>query len=339
MTVSSSNSDAHAAGGQAVQLITATASFTVCSMGMMVFNKLAVRAFPLACSLVAMQMAFTVFCLVAFCSKSLHVGSMWDLLRWCRVVPFFVGMLLTSMFALKDAPMSLVITFRALSPVLTLAAERFYPNPTSFGKGTVLALFVMCFGAGIYARGLDRGSTSSWHAIGWVLLNTALACIERLLQRLMLSKDQTPVDVSKTAASLLNNLFGMVPIALIAILTGEHLQFRSVIGAMSTLDMMWVFLSCVVGMGISFTAIWTQSLISATSMLVLTNSNKFAVILVEIFAMPGKRHLTPSQIAGAMLAIVATIFYARAREAEEKEAKQQLGTLVTEKSALMARKV
>merc|ERR1719199_1777138 len=107
----------------------------------------------------------------------------------------------------------------------------------------------------------------------------------------------------------------------IAFALKEHEQYRAVFLGMSSWDMVWVLASCVVGVGISFTAIWTQSLISATSMLVLTNSNKFAVILVEIFAMPGKRHLTPSQIAGAMLAIVATIFYARAREAEEKEAR------------------
>eukprot|EP00929_Paragymnodinium_shiwhaense_P053537 TRINITY_DN26808_c0_g1_i1.p2 TRINITY_DN26808_c0_g1~~TRINITY_DN26808_c0_g1_i1.p2 ORF type:complete len:367 (-),score=99.36 TRINITY_DN26808_c0_g1_i1:215-1231(-) len=306
-----------ASSGMSLSLLGATMSFTVCSMGMMVFNKLAVRALPLACSLVALQMAFTVLCMVVFCWKSLHVGSMSDLLRWIRVVPFFVGMLLTSMFALKDAPMSLVITFRALSPMFTLGVERFFPNPTTVGPGTVAALLFMCIGAGVYAQGLDRSDQQSFYAIGWVALNTALACIERLLQRLMLSKDQAPADVSKTAASLLNNFFGMIPMMAIAFALKEHEQYEKVFKAMSHLDMFWVLASCVVGVGISFCAIWAQSMISATSMLVLTNSNKFAVILIEIFLIPEKHKLSITQFLGAVGAILATIMYARMRDAEE----------------------
>ena len=37
----------------------------------------------------------------------------------------------------------------------------------------------------------------SWQGIGWVLLNSAIAVADRLLQRLLLSKEQCPVDISK----------------------------------------------------------------------------------------------------------------------------------------------
>merc|ERR1719189_332355 len=62
--------------------------------------------------------------MIIFCRQSLHVGSMRDLLRWCLVVPAYSGMLLTSILALKHAPMTLVVTFRALSPLLSLGIER-----------------------------------------------------------------------------------------------------------------------------------------------------------------------------------------------------------------------
>lgn len=324
-----------------VQTVTATASFTVCSMGMMVFNKLAIRSFPEPCTLVALQMGFTVAVMLTCFWSTLKIGSVMDAVKWCRVVPFFVGMLLTSMFALKDAPMSLVITFRALTPMFTLMVESFMPTPPKVGIRTLASLMVMVCGASLYARDLGRPGEggASWRAVAWILLNTGLACTERVLQRLMLSKDQAPVDVSKTAASLLNNLFGMIPIIAVAFATHETTLVPATVAHMTRLDGLWVFLSCLVGVGISFTAIWTQSLISATSMLVLTNANKFVVIIIELFLMAEAHPITRIQTLGAVTAIVATFLYAKSREIEEKMAKDLLAAKLGETTPLIPNKV
>jgi drug/metabolite transporter (DMT)-like permease len=332
-------------GQEYANMMMSTVSFTICSMGMMVFNKLAIRSCPLACSLVALQMGFTALVMLTVFWKTLHIGSVTDALKWCRVVPFFVGMLLTSMFALKNAPMSLVITFRALTPLFTLGVEGMLPSPPRPGHKTMFSLIVMVAGASLYARDLGKPgeASASWRAVGWILLNTGLACTERVLQRLMLSKEQTPVDVSKTAASLLNNLVGMVPMIAIAFATGEHTQIHGVIAGMSHFDYLWVFLSCMVGVGISFTAIWAQSIISATSMLVLTNANKFVVILVELFLIPEAHQISRVQLLGAITAIMATVLYAKSREAEDAEAKAlkalKEGAGVTERSLLIPKTV
>jgi hypothetical protein len=324
-----------------MNLAAATASFTVCSMGMMVFNKLAVRALPLACGLVVLQMAFTVLVMVTCFWKTIHIGSLKDVMRWSAVIPFFVCMLLTSMFALKDAPMSLIITFRAASPWLTLTVERFFPNPTRVGMHSMMAMLVMLIFVCMYGRDLERKDENTRWAIGWVAMNSLMAVAERLLQRLMLSKDQAPVDISKTGVSLLNNLIGMVPILAVAVWLGEPGKAQEVYAAMSNLDKVWVFLSCVAGVGISYTAIWAQSLISATSMLVLTNSNKFVVILLEIFAMPESRKLTPLQIVGAFGAIAASVAYSKARDFEiaQEKAKSIDEAQKGETEPLIAKKV
>lgn len=314
-------------------LASATTCFTVCSMGMMVFNKLAVKALPLACSLVALQMGFTVLVMLTVFWKTIHIGSFHDALRWSAVVPFFVGMLLTSMYALKDAPMSLVITFRAASPWLTLAVERLFPNPTRVGNYSMCALFLMLACVCLYARDLGGADKTTHKAIGWVALNSLLAVAERLLQRLMLSKDQAPVDISKTGVSMLNNAIGLLPIVAVAFYMGEPSQLSGTFAAMSRLDMFWVLMSCFVGVGISFCAIWAQSLITATSMLVLTNSNKFVVILLEIYVMPEKRALTIGQAVGAFGAILCTILYSQAREYETKQEKLKLEMGTTEEQA------
>merc|ERR1719343_1717802 len=84
-----------------------------------------------------------------------------------------------------------------------------------------------------------------------------------------------------------------------------------------------VFLSCLVGVGISIAAIWAQSMVSATSMLVLTNANKFAVLLIEIRFMPETHPATGIQIVGAVFAIVASVLYGRIREHEEQIKKEE----------------
>merc|ERR1719242_1721839 len=92
-------------------------SWMLCSVGMLLFNSKAVEAFRPACTLVGLQMIFTVVALLTCGWHSIHIGSKSDVMRWSLVTPFFMGMLLTSILALKNAPMTLVITFRALSPL------------------------------------------------------------------------------------------------------------------------------------------------------------------------------------------------------------------------------
>lgn len=292
---------------------------------MMVFNKLAVKAFPLPCTLVALQMGFTVVVMCTLSWKNLHIGSTTDLMRWLIVVPFFVGMLLTSICALQGAPMSLVITFRALTPLLTLMIERLYPNPPQVTSASLSALLLMVAGAVLYARDLQsyKADKTSYHALGWICLNTLFACTERLLQRKMLDKNHSPVDMSKASVSMVNNLFGMFPLIVAAVLTNETSQIAPTLAHMTWSGYLMVFLSCVVGVGISIAAIWAQTLVSATSMLVLTNANKFAVILTEIYVLPETHAATRFQIGGAVFAIVASVLYAKIREEEEKIKKEE----------------
>lgn len=74
------------------------------------------------------------------------------------------------------------------------------------------------------------------------------------------------MDISKTGCTLINNLLGLLPILFTAYLGQE---FQEVPGHLADLDSrsyLLIALSCFVGMGISYTNIWCQSMISATSM-------------------------------------------------------------------------
>jgi len=294
-------------------------SWMACSMGMLVFNKQAITAYPFEGSLTALQMLFTVLALLCMAYRSIHIGSWKDALRWSMVAPFFTGMLLTSILALKNAPMTLVIVFRSLSPLVSILIEQFYPEPLKITPKMVGAIAVMVSGAALYVSQMDH---SNLVGVQWVILNTCFAIADRLLQRLMLAKDQNPVDISKTGVTLLNNALGMVPLFLVALFTGELAKAPAAFTALSRTGFFWVGSSCVVGLGISYTGIWAQSLISATSFLVLVNANKFFIIFIEAYLM-GMKVLTTRQMVGAMISIAGGIAYAMVRQQIEQEAAEK----------------
>jgi len=302
------------------------ACWMTCSVGMLVFNKLAITAFPYECSLVALQMATAVLVVPIVGWSSFHIGSARDVLRWCIDVPFFAGMLLTSILALKNAPMSLIITFRALSPLVAMGIEQFYPHPLRISYGMLAAIGIMLTGCGLYCTGLGSSESSG---IFWVFLNNFFAIGDRSLQRLMLAKDQYPVDISKTGVMFINNLLGMIPLLVVVFFTHEYQGAPAAISALDRWGLAWVIASCIVGVGISYTGIWVLSLISATSFLVLVNANKFVIIFLEAFILHTKV-LTPLQIMGASVTIFGGIGYGKAREAVEAE-------VAEEKKAILAK--
>eukprot|EP00931_Biecheleriopsis_adriatica_P073725 TRINITY_DN47958_c0_g1_i1.p1 TRINITY_DN47958_c0_g1~~TRINITY_DN47958_c0_g1_i1.p1 ORF type:complete len:359 (+),score=81.45 TRINITY_DN47958_c0_g1_i1:28-1077(+) len=294
-------------------------SWMVCSVGMMVFNKFAISAFPYPCTLTALQMFVSVVALLIFTGRSIRIGSARDVLRWSLIVPFFCGMLLTSMFALKDAPMTLVVVFRCLSPLFSLVIEQFYPSPLRINKETVFCIGLMIAGSLTYSSQLQA---DSWRGISWVMLNMLLAICDRLLQRLMLAKDQHPVDISLTGCVLLNSLLGLVPMTAAVFLTGESSQAPSALKALLShagTGSFTVVASCIVSVGISYTGVWAQTLISATSFLVLVNANKFVIILAEAFLMQ-QRVLNTVQLFGAVTTVLGGVLYGKVRQAMEAEA-------------------
>lgn len=312
MTASIDNAPVSEAEAAKSEITLATSCWVVCSIGMMVFNKLAIEQFNLSCVLVSLQMIFTVFVMLIGGWRTIHIGSWYDAARWSMVAPLFAGVLLTSMFALHGAPMSLVITFRGLAPIFGLCVEMFYPTPLIVDRHMVFSMVLLLGGVALYISDVPAGS-GYWSAIGWVLLNNFFIVADRLLQRLMLSKDQYPVDISKTALTMLCNLFGVVPILIAACYTHEFSKLPVATSNLSQWECLWIFLSCIVGVAISYVGVWTQGLISATTFLMLGTVNKFVVILIEVLIM-GEKSISTRQLCGAGMTILAGVAYGKARE-------------------------
>merc|ERR1712203_897717 len=111
--------------------------------------------------------------------------------------------MLTSMLCLQAAPMTLLTSFRALSPLFCLVVEQFYPNPLRVSVTMVASIVVMVASMLLYTSHLNFAQLAG---VGWALLNNLFAVGDKLLRRYFLGADQNPVDISVTAATLLSNV-------------------------------------------------------------------------------------------------------------------------------------
>jgi hypothetical protein len=81
---------------------------------------------------------------------------------------------------------------------------------------------------------------------------------------------------------LINNLWGVVVIGIAILMEGELPAVPDAAKHLTWPGQANLVLSLVIGLTISYTSIWAQSLISATSFLVMINANKFVIIGIEV---------------------------------------------------------
>ena len=110
-----------------------------------------------------------------------------------------------------------------------------------------------------------------------LLLNLLFACTERLVQRHLLAV--SAVDVSKPGLMLLNNGIGL-PLTAVAAGFVKHEYARTLHALAKPRQLLLVLLSALVGIGISYTGLWLQKLVTATSFMVLGAFCKIALMVV-----------------------------------------------------------
>jgi solute carrier family 35 protein len=250
------------------------------SAGMSIFNKLAVVHLPLPLTIVTIQMSFTVMTLLLRPS-SLRWGNSDDIKRWAFTVPLlFFGMLASSMVAMQYASLGTIVVCRNIAPLPTMFIEGMFRIPFVMTSRTVLSLLVIVAGVSLYEAHEIRFSSSALVAI---LVNMVFAVLERIMQRHLMANN--PVDLSKGMMMLLNNGIGLIPTLLLALLSGEHRQWSEKLIGMDGRAFTFLLISCVNGLAISYAGIRLQHMVAATSFMVVTNVNKFAVILFGILTL------------------------------------------------------
>jgi len=279
--------------------------YMVCSAGMMIINKMVLRSLPLPMTVVTIQMATTVIALVTT-SSSLHFGSMRDVLRWATTIPLlFTFMLASSMLALDLASMGAIVVVRNVAPIITLSIERAVSEHIELDAPTILSMLVIIGGFVLYTFNDIQFSAAG---LALMAFNMISSVVERVLQRKMIAV--SPIDVSKTGMMLLNNAVALVPMSLLLVAFGEPARWH-VVRSLRSWDWALLAASCINAVAISWAGINAQAYVTATTFMVLTNVNKFAVVGFGIFVLGEARSW--QAISGCLIALGGGLWYARAR--------------------------
>eukprot|EP00304_Pavlova_gyrans_P015894 CAMPEP_0206034154 /NCGR_PEP_ID=MMETSP1466-20131121/1159_1 /ASSEMBLY_ACC=CAM_ASM_001126 /TAXON_ID=44452 /ORGANISM="Pavlova gyrans, Strain CCMP608" /LENGTH=245 /DNA_ID=CAMNT_0053408415 /DNA_START=39 /DNA_END=773 /DNA_ORIENTATION=+ len=192
-----------------------------------------------------------------------------------------------------------------------MVIEAMFRVPFVISRETVIALAVIIVGVCIYE---SRDLAFSIAAVAAITVNMAFAVVERLMQRHLMSN--SPVELSKPTMMLLNNGIGALPCVALACLWGEHAKWKGVFGTIDVTSVLLLILSCVIGLAISYAGLRLQQKVAATTFMVITNVNKFAVIGFGILVFGDTAG--PFALTGCSMAILGGVLYGEARKRAEQ---------------------
>jgi drug/metabolite transporter (DMT)-like permease len=313
---------------ESVKLALLCVSWCGASIGMNILNKAVMSVLPTPELISIFQMAMAVLAVGPFAIKTL-LGTEWRQLKFWLIVPaFFAGMLCSSFYTFTYISLSLLTLIRTLTPVVVLPIERMLMPPDkapTITSGLVLSLLVGLAGAMIYVGGLKDISVVG---IVFALANMILAATDRLIQRRFLTNECQGID--SKVCTLLNNLFGMVPLFVLAqangqlqsLMNGEHMDVWLAPHVMAILIM-----SGVVGIGICYLGFECQRALSATSFFVMQNLSKVGVIVagVQVFGDP----MSVMSVIGIVVTLSGGAAYGRLQMLEQQRQAQEAKKLLS----------
>jgi GDP-mannose transporter len=272
-------------------------------------NKVAIQMFPHGCLLIMIQNAMTILLLLlttACCTGTfgkLARPSMAQLARWSPLSCLFVLMLLSSLMALKHISAVSLVVLRNLTTIVVAMGER-YILGARFSRPAVATLWGMLFGAAIYGAS-DLLFDAKGYA--WLLTNIVASSTYQIYVK-ALAKDESlsPLDMS-----FISNVISVPVLAVCSVLLREMASRESVALALASLvrpaTVGVVFASGFLGYALSTSAFLLNTLVSATTIMVINNANKFAVILLSEMFM--ERSLGIMSTAGTLIVLYFAYMY------------------------------
>ena len=263
------------------EVVLSAVVWSSCSIAMTLVNKFAVTSAGAPFGILMVQMLFTCVAAIGLERSSMKFGQ--GTLKWALSVPlFFVLMLCSSMLALQHVSIGTFVVVRNLGPVITLGIEIALHAPEDLvcDASTVVSLLSIVLGVVVYQM-----QRLEWPGlgVGYLLFNLVVACVERLLERYFLAVHV--VDVSKPGLVLINNGVGFGLVAVIgAFVPGEYSRTWDAI-SQANVRAALVFASAAVGFGISYAGLWLQSLVTATSFMVLGSFCKAGLVIFGAVAL------------------------------------------------------
>jgi drug/metabolite transporter (DMT)-like permease len=283
------------------------ALFSACACTMMPLNKAVMKVFersPLTA--VAGQMLATGVAMVACCGgreevKRKEATRTGDVVSCMALPVLFAGMLVTSMLSLPHASLGAIMAIRNTAPLMALPLEHACLEPQKVTARTVAAMAMMVGGCAAYVRH-DAATTPL--GAGLAMGNTVIGVVDRLAQRHLLATEKVP----KETMLVVNNLVGGAIVLSMAAAGGEGPARAAGRAARSAERMAMWGGSAVVGGMLGYAGARAQSMVTATTHLVVTGMNRVVVMAIAA-AWMGERPSVEAA-AGGVASMIGTVLYA-----------------------------
>jgi len=229
--------------------------------------------------------------------------------RWFPLVMLFYTMLASSMSALKFVTATTLIVQRNLGTVTIAFADYFYLG-TVQPKPRICAILGMCVGSVVYAW-IDIGvsSTVGFTGYAWLAANVVATTAYQIKVKSLVNE----LDMNSWTMAYYNNRLSLPVCAMLVIFQREadtlH-QFMVNNGATIS-QCVTLFVSCTLGFCLSVSAFQLNRLITPTSITILNNTNKFALVFFTAYFMDYST-LSGFTIAGASIVMICAAYYSLA---------------------------
>jgi len=223
---------------------------------------------------------------------------------WSKIRPFmgisllFCACLWTNVKALEFANVETVIVFRAMSPIAVALCDFWFMGYALPTARSWASLSMIVVGAVLYVITDDgfQVETYMWVVMYFISITTEMVYVKFVVES---------VDMTTWGRVYYNNVLSIPPTLALGLAFGEFDDLASLewnsgqIGA--------VTLSCVVGVGISYTGFKLRKLVTATSFTVIGVLCKIASVLINIFIWD--KHANAIGITALCICIFAGTFY------------------------------
>lgn len=291
-------------------VVIAIAFYAACSSTMLVINKLAVHFLPAPAIVLFFQLATSAIAVLAF------DGFGWiksEKLVWEKVKPYaavsiaFLGAIFTNMKTLQYANVETFIVFRSSTPIVIALLDYFFLGRELPTMRSWASLLLIVSGAIAYVL---TDSDFTVRAYSWVCLWFVVFAFDQVYIKYVCDT----VAMSSWGRVYYTNLLILVPVTMLGLGFVEHHLM---------MDFTWtgpsvyaLTASCACGVGMSYSAFWLRSIVSATSFTVVGIMCKIMTVIVNLLIWD--KHASPAGLLALSVCLGAGTFYQQAPLRESK---------------------
>ncbi|KAK3274820.1 hypothetical protein CYMTET_17018 [Cymbomonas tetramitiformis] len=286
---------------QQFQVVFAIGFYAVCSSTMLVINKLAVHFLPAPAIVLFFQLLSSAVAVMLF------DGLGWvqsEKLVWDKIKPFmlvviaFLGAIFTNMKTLQYANVETFIVFRSSTPILIAVLDYLFlgremPTPRAW-----LSLLFILSGAVAYVM---TDADFQIKAYAWVVAWFCVFAFDQVYIKYVCDT----VPMTSWGRVYYTNILSLIPVTLLGLGFNEHTMIAEFTWTGPSIYAL--VLSCLCGIGMSYSAFWLRSLVSATSFTVVGIMCKIGTVIVNCLIWD--KHASPTGLAALAVCLLAGSFY------------------------------